>query len=136
MPESLPETLKEPEAIRKVVMCSGKLYYELLQARVAGDVDDVAIVRFEQLLPFPFDHAAKVAETYPNAEFVWAQEEPKNMGGWEHVHERFMNATDAINGVEKRMNFIGRKPMASPAEGWGAAAAAQQTKIIEEAILG
>ena len=56
-------------------------YYELLQARVAGEVDDVAIVRFEQLLPFPFDHAAKVAETYPNADFVWAQEEPKNMGG-------------------------------------------------------
>jgi 2-oxoglutarate dehydrogenase E1 component len=133
-PEQHAEELTESDKMRKVVMCSGKIYYELLEKRRAGGVDDVALIRLEQLSPFPFDHVAKAAKDYPNAELVWAQEEPKNMGYWYFVQERINTATRVINGEEKSASYVGRKTMASPAEGYGDVHTYEQNKILDKAM--
>merc|ERR1711871_1924350 len=70
------------DKIRKVIFCVGKIYYELAAQRDANEMHDVAIVRIEQITPFPFDRVQEIYIKYPNAEFVFAQEEPKNMGTW------------------------------------------------------
>ena len=113
---------------------SGKIYYELLEYRAANSIDDVAIVSIEQLLPFPFDHTASVVEEYPNAQVVWAQEEPKNMGAWTHVQERLMAGTEALLGKEIRPQYVGRKTMASPAEGYAKTHERDQARILAEAM--
>lgn len=133
-PEQFPDQLQAEEKIRKVVFCSGKIYYELLDKRQADAVDDVALIRLEQISPFPFDHVAKAQRDYPNAEFAWVQEEPKNMGAWYFVNERIETATREINGQELRAKFVGRKTMASPAEGYGDVHQYQQNKILQQAM--
>jgi 2-oxoglutarate dehydrogenase E1 component len=133
-PEQHGDDLVAADKMRKVVFCSGKIYYELLEKRMASKVDDVALVRFEQISPFPFDFVARAAEKYPNAELVFCQEEPKNMGYWYFVQERIETATREINGDEKRVKYVGRKTMASPAEGYGDVHTYQQNKILDQAL--
>ena len=99
-------------------MCTGKLYYELLSEREKKGVDDVAIVRVEQISPFPFDKVAEEMARYSNAELVWAQEEPKNMGCWTYVQDRMMTATRILNKSEVRPAYVGRQTEASPAVGY------------------
>jgi 2-oxoglutarate dehydrogenase E1 component len=132
--ERFPDELKAPKEVRKVVMMSGKLYYELLQARRDAEVDDVAIVSVEQLSPFPFDLVAAEVAKYPNAEVIWAQEEAKNMGPWPFVHDRIMTATRELNGDEVRARYIGRKTMASPAEGYQDVHAVEQAALIAKCL--
>jgi len=133
-PEQHPDDLVQGDKMRKVVFCSGKIYYELLEKRQAAGCDDVALVRLEQLSPFPFDHVAKAATDYPNAEIVWCQEEPKNQGPWYFVNERIETATREMNGNEKSATYVGRRTMASTAEGYGDVHNYQQNKILDEAI--
>ena len=96
----------------------------------------MAIVRVEQLSPFPFDKVAENVAKYPNAtEVAWAQEEPKNMGAWMFVHDRILTATREINGAEVRPTYVGRKTMASPAEGYGDVHTREQDRIAHEAIV-
>ena len=121
--------------VRRVVLCSGKIYYELLEARrKAEGPSDVALVRVEQISPFPFDQIANYATKYANAELVWTQEEPKNQGAWYYVRDRIMTATRVLNGVEQRPGYCGRATMASTAEGYGAVHDAQQKAIIDTAL--
>ena len=72
--------LAAPKSVRRLIFCSGNVYYDLIQRREELKAKDIAIVRVEQLAPFPFDHVATQANLYPNAEVVWCQEEPMNMG--------------------------------------------------------
>ena len=72
--------LVTPKSVKRIVFCSGNVYYDLIQQREETKINDIAIVRVEQLAPFPFDHIANQASLYPNAEIVWCQEEPMNMG--------------------------------------------------------
>jgi 2-oxoglutarate dehydrogenase E1 component len=120
--------------VRKVVFCSGKVYYDLLAGRRERGLDDVALVRMEQLSPFPFDRVAEETAKYPNATVGWAQEEPKNMGGWYFVQERMMTATRELNDTEMRPSYHGRKTMASPAEGWGDVYKVEQDKLVADAL--
>merc|ERR1711907_436435 len=76
------ETLVAPEAVKRLVLCSGKVYYDLAKMRADQKINDVAIVRIEQLNPFPFNAVRKVIGQYSNAKIVWCQEEPKNQGAW------------------------------------------------------
>ena len=94
----------------------------------------MALIRLEQISPFPFDHVAAAQALYPNAEMCWVQEEPKNMGGWYFVQERIRTATKVINGEEARPVYIGRKTMASPAEGYGDVHTYEQNKILDKAM--
>jgi 2-oxoglutarate dehydrogenase E1 component len=88
IPETFPDLLLPADQIRTVVFCSGQVYYSLVKAREVNSVKDVAIVRVEQLNPFPYDLVRDVMDKYPNARIKWAQEEPMNMGAWQFVEPR------------------------------------------------
>jgi 2-oxoglutarate dehydrogenase E1 component len=106
-----------PDNVKTLVFCSGQIYYELIAERERRGVTDVAIVRLEQIAPFAFDRVAYIASHYKNAEIVWAQQEPKNMGCYAYVNPRIMTATRELNKEEKRARYVGRGVSAAPATG-------------------
>jgi 2-oxoglutarate decarboxylase len=119
-----------PTKAARVVLCSGKLYYELLAAAETSPTRP-AIVRQELLAPFPAEELRAVLGRYPAArEVVWAQEEPKNMGAWSYVSDRL----EAILPTGVSLRYAGRPERASPAEGYPAAHAAEQARIVGEAV--
>jgi len=119
------------EAVERVVMCSGKVYYDLAEARKKQGADRVAIVRLEQFYPFPQARLQEVLGRYPQArELVWAQEEPKNMGGWTFVEPRLQNFSPG----GKRPVYVGRVASASPATGSYAIHQAEQARLVSEAL--
>jgi 2-oxoglutarate dehydrogenase E1 component len=87
--------LVPPTQIRKVIFCSGKVFYHLYHARRAAGIRDTSFVRLEQIAPFPYDMVAKAIQEYPNAELVWVQEEPRNMGAWSYIKPRFDSTVKA-----------------------------------------
>lgn len=99
------------------MFCTGQIYYELTTEREKLDRKDVAIVRLEQIAPFAFDKVAKYCAKYSNAEVVWAQQEPKNMGAYSYVGPRLMTATRELNKDEKRPRYVGRRVSSAPATG-------------------
>jgi len=121
---------------KRLVMCSGKLYYELASERKKrGLQNEVAIVRLEQLAPFPFDLVMREIRRYPNAEVLWAQEEPMNMGAYLHVQPRIQRCIEAESGnVPVRIKYAGRPTMAATATGFGQVHAAEQASLIDEAL--
>jgi 2-oxoglutarate dehydrogenase E1 component len=122
------------DRIRRVVLCSGKVYYDLLEAREAKGVKDVALLRVEQLYPFPFRTVEKELARYRNAEVVWCQEEPLNMGAWYFIDRRIEQALGAIEVAAKRPRYVGRPEAASPATGLHKRHAAQQQQLVDEAL--
>ena len=132
--ERFEDEICEADKVRRLVICQGQIYYELLEARRAGEIDDVAIVTLEQISPFPFDLVAEAMKTYGNAEVVWAQEEPKNMGAWSFVQDRIMTASRVVNDEKRSPGYVGRKTMASTAEGYGSVHAREQKSIIDLAL--
>jgi 2-oxoglutarate dehydrogenase E1 component len=113
------------EHVRRIVFCTGRLYYDLLAQRR----DDVALVRVEELYPWPHDNVAQVVDSYPAIEdVVWAQEEPKNMGAWSFIWPRLRVSTG--NAITVR--YIGRPERASPAEGYSADHTREQKRIVDE----
>lgn len=124
-----------PEQVKRVILCSGKIYYELADERSKRGIKNIAIVRVEQLAPFPWDRIAAQAKHYENADIVWVQEEPKNMGAWSYVQPRIGTATATLNGIEKEPEYIGRKPSAATATGLGTRAhEAEQQAILDAAL--
>jgi len=120
-----------PDRVRRLVYCSGKIYYDLVEEREKRGANDVAIVRIEQIAPFPFDRVANEAKLYSNAQVVWVQEEPKNMGAWTFVQPRIESATRDLNGKAQRPVYIGRQPSAATATGLGGRAhTAEQNSIL------
>jgi len=116
--------------VKRVVVCSGKVYYDLEAAREEANTDDVAVVRLEQFYPFPSSKLAGVFGSYPNAATVaWTQEEPKNMGGWTFVEPRLR----AI--VGDKLRYVGRAASASPATGSYAIHELEQKKLVDEALI-
>eukprot|EP00123_Amoebidium_parasiticum_P016198 comp23327_c1_seq1/m.38418 comp23327_c1_seq1/g.38418 ORF comp23327_c1_seq1/g.38418 comp23327_c1_seq1/m.38418 type:complete len:1020 (-) comp23327_c1_seq1:250-3309(-) len=114
------ETFAEPSAdVKRLIFCSGKVKYDLLKARDdAGLGSKIAIASVEQISPFPFDLVRRQAEMFPNADIVWCQEEPKNMGAWSYVNPRIETAlkpSSTHNGA--RPKYVGRKPSAATATG-------------------
>jgi hypothetical protein len=101
--------------VRKLLFCTGKVYYDLDKARADAGATDVAIARIEQVAPFPFDLVAAEVAKFPNAKVVFAQEEPRNMGFWTYVAPRIATATRVLNGKEVYPEYVGRLAAASPA---------------------
>ena len=126
---------ENPDQVKRLILCSGKIFYELMDEREKRGLTNVAIVRVEQLAPFPFDRIAQEAKKYGNAEVMWVQEEPKNMGPWSFVQPRICTATKGLNGVEKRPLYAGRKPAAATATGFGGKAHAAETDEVMEAAF-
>jgi 2-oxoglutarate dehydrogenase E1 component len=109
--------LKPAKDIRRVIMCSGKVYYDLLDARDAAGIDDVYLMRVEQLHPFPTEALAAELAPMANAEFVWCQEEPHNMGAWSFVNPEIEAVLKQIGAKHSRPVYTGRKASASTATG-------------------
>jgi 2-oxoglutarate decarboxylase len=126
--------IENDEAVNRIVLCSGKVYYDLLEARKKLDSptkDLVAIVRLEQFYPFPQKRLREVLAKYPAAkQLVWTQEEPKNMGGWTFVEQRLESL---LSGCERAL-YVGRSPSASPATGSYAIHQLEQAKLVAEAL--
>jgi 2-oxoglutarate dehydrogenase E1 component len=117
--------------VRRVVLCSGKVYYDLAAARKKAGKDDVAIVRLEQFYPFPDSALRSILAGCPNmAELVWAQEEPKNMGGWTFVEPRLMDMLPR----DERPIYVGRAASASPATGSYTTHELEQRQLVEDAL--
>jgi len=128
------EKLVSPDKVRRIVCCSGKVYYDLLQAREDKGVDDVAIIRVEQIYPWPKETLAREFAKYKNAELVWCQEEPANMGSWTFVDRRLEYALDGVDIKARRPVFAGRPPAASPATGLMKVHVREQNQICEWAL--
>jgi len=128
------DELAAHDQVRRVVLCSGKVYYDLLAARREAGVKDVAIVRLEQLYPFPEVTLAKVLGPYTKAEVVWCQEEPDNMGAWTFVDRRIEHALKQLGGAARRPSYVGREEAASPATGLAKVHAQQQAGLVQEAL--
>ena len=125
--------LKENKKIRKVILCSGKIYFDLLAAREKQKVDDVIFFRIEQLYPFPVKSLVKEIKPFAKyARFYWCQEEPKNMGAWFSVRDYIQWTLDYIKANNKELKYIGRSPDATPATGYAKRHLAQQNEIIEK----
>lgn len=129
------EKVLSNQNVRRLVLCSGKVYYDLLAHREENNITDVAIGRVEQISPFPFDLVHRHADDFPNAEIVWCQEEPKNMGAWSYVNPRIETAlSKSTHHSGRRAKFVGRLPNASVATGDKKIHVREQTSLIEEAL--
>ncbi len=127
-------TLVSDDKIKRVVMCSGKVYYDLLEERDARGIDDVYLMRIEQFYPFPAISLVKELERFPHAEMVWCQEEPKNQGAWTFIEPNIEWVLGRIKAKHSRPRYVGRAPSASPATGLASQHKAQQQALVDEAL--
>ncbi len=126
-----PHAADRRERVTRVVLVSGKVYYDMLAEAAKRDASHVALVRLEQLYSFPWNELREVLARYPNArELVWAQEEPRNMGAWTYVEGKLREVLPA----GAALSYVGRPDRASPAEGYPAAHAMEQARIVGEAL--
>jgi 2-oxoglutarate dehydrogenase E1 component len=120
-----------PAGVRRVVLCSGKVYFDLLTERRRRGIGDIAIMRVEQLYPFPRRRLAELLADYPGAtEIVWCQEEPRNQGAWYQIQHHLR----VVTGAGRSLGYAGRAPSASPACGSAALHRAQQQALVEAAL--
>ncbi len=124
--EVLPDTVVNAKDVKRVVLCTGKVFYDLEEAREKEKVKNVAIVRIEQLHPLPKNQILEVLQTYADAEVVWVQEEPENMGYWNYLLRLLYK--------EIPMGLIARKPSASPATGYNKVHLEEQRNIVSQAL--
>jgi 2-oxoglutarate dehydrogenase E1 component len=128
-------TVLKPDAqIKRVVLCSGKVYFDLLEERDARGLDDVYLLRVEQFYPFPAMSLLRELERFPQAEVVWCQEEPKNQGAWSFIEPNLEWVLGRLNGKTKRARYVGRVASASVATGLASQHKAQQTALVNDAL--
>lgn len=126
------EGLVADDKIRKLILCSGKVYFDLLLEREKLGITDVALARCEQIAPFPFDHVKAEAIKYPNADIVWCQEESKNAGAWFYTRPRIITATRDVRDI--RPKYAGRAPGASTSTGSAAAHKKELEALLQQAF--
>ncbi|MEM7616770.1 MAG: 2-oxoglutarate dehydrogenase E1 component [Pseudomonadota bacterium] len=116
----IPETdkLVAADKVRKLVLCTGKVYYDLYEKRQEHKINDVALVRVEQIYPYPLNEVADIVKKYKNAEVVWCQEEPQNMGAWHFLDRRIEESMQIAKSKFTRPKYIGRSESASPSVGY------------------
>ncbi|MCB1753948.1 MAG: 2-oxoglutarate dehydrogenase E1 component, partial [Gammaproteobacteria bacterium] len=123
--------LVSDDKIRRVILCSGKVYYDLLEKRRAEELETVALVRVEQLYPFPYDDVNAEIDAYPNAKsVVWCQEEPRNQGAWRSNRHRI----ERVLRTDQTLEYCGRDTSASPAAGYASLHTQQQATLVQEAL--
>lgn len=130
------ELISDPKKVKKIIFCTGQVYYDLEKERKAKGLKDTAIITIEQLFPVPYDHLKKHYETYPNVtKTVWCQEEPKNYGAYAFLLPRFNTLLKKL-GLDKKMtiHYAGRGPNSSPATGFSKVHARQQADLLEHAL--
>lgn len=125
----------KPQAAKRVVICSGKIYYELLQERDALGLKDIVLIRLEQYYPFPEDALIECLKPYGHCEFFWCQEEPMNMGAWMFLDRRFDHILCRIDSKQRQFYYVGRPAAASPATGNGKRHEAEQAQLLQQALI-
>ncbi|MEN8181109.1 MAG: 2-oxoglutarate dehydrogenase E1 component [Myxococcota bacterium] len=128
------ELPSDPTEARQLVMCSGKLYYELDAARKERGASDVHFLRIEQLYPFPEDALAELMEPYRHCHLVWCQEEPRNMGAWNVASSFVQEVAEQLGCKHPLPRYAGRPTAASPATGSSEAHRAEQARLIDDAL--
>jgi 2-oxoglutarate dehydrogenase E1 component len=135
-----PETsasLLADNKINKVIFCTGQVYFALARTRDANQMNDIAIVRVEQISPFPFDLVAQQADRYPNAKVVWAQEEPLNMGAWSYAEPRIITALKHTQHHKNKVpTYAGRDPTGAVATGSKKQHEKEEIALLSHALLG
>ncbi len=126
--------LAADDKIKRVVLCSGKVYYDLLEERDARGIDDVYLMRIEQYYPFPAHSLINELERFKGAEIVWCQEEPKNQGAWTFIEPNIEWVLTRIGAKHTRPRYVGRATSASPATGLASQHKAQQEALVDEAL--
>ncbi|MDX5360656.1 MAG: 2-oxoglutarate dehydrogenase E1 component, partial [Alphaproteobacteria bacterium] len=126
--------LKKDDKIRRVVICTGKVYYDLYEAREEKGVDDVYLMRCEQLYPVPRQSLRHELGRFKNAEVVWCQEEPFNMGAWRFIEPELEWVLGQLDGKAKRPRYVGRPAAAATATGLASMHKKQQEALVEEAL--
>ncbi|MBT2130565.1 2-oxoglutarate dehydrogenase E1 component [Aliiroseovarius lamellibrachiae] len=127
-------TLAADDKIKRVVMCSGKVYYDLLDERDKRGITDIYLLRMEQFYPFPAMSLVKELERFKGAEMVWCQEEPKNQGAWTFVEPNIEWVLTRIGAKHLRPVYAGRPASASPATGLASQHKAQQAALVDDAL--
>ena len=123
-----------PSEVKRLILCSGKVFYDLRAARRERDIHDIAIIRIEQMYPFPRIDLMEIINRYPNVEDVnWVQEEPKNQGAWYAMQSR-MRTVVQRHKVDLFLRYVGREFSASAAAGYSALHMREQEKFIDEAL--
>ncbi|MFL5265654.1 MAG: 2-oxoglutarate dehydrogenase E1 component [Stellaceae bacterium] len=128
------EAIAADDQVRRVVLCTGKVYFDLVKVRANSGDNRVALVRVEQLYPFPFNALARILQRYPNAEIVWCQEEPQNMGAWTFVDRRIEQVLTRLDIAAARPRFAGRAEAASPATGLHKRHVEEQEQLVADAL--
>ena len=126
------EGLVSDDKVRKLVLCTGKVYFDLLAAREAKGIDDIAIARCEQISPFPSDKVQADIAKYSNAEVVWCQEEPKNAGAWAYTRPRIATAARDVRPLQP--TYAGRSPLAAASTGHASTHAKELEQFVNEAL--
>ena len=126
--------LKPDAQIRRVVLCSGKVYYDLYEAREAAGIDDVYLMRIEQYYPFPARALITELSRFPQAEIVWAQEEPKNMGAWSFLEPNLEWVLQHTGGRSPRPRYVGRPASAATATGLASKHNQEQKALVTQAL--
>ena len=127
-------SLNNDNKIKKVVMFSGKIYYDLIEEREKLKSNDIVFVRLEQLYPFPAKTLARVLKKYKKSKFIWCQEEPKNMGAWNTVRNYIERTLEMINFKDINIKYVGRSASSTTATGNANKHLAQQKEILEKIL--
>ncbi|MEE2981150.1 MAG: 2-oxoglutarate dehydrogenase E1 component, partial [Pseudomonadota bacterium] len=122
------------DKMKRVVLCSGKVFYDLEAERDKRGLTDVTMLRLEQIAPFPKTPLREELKRFPNADVVWCQEEPQNMGAWTYVAPRIESLIKRLNGPSKRPIYAGRHGAASPATGTNKVHVAEQAELVDKAL--
>ena len=128
------DQLVKPNKVKRVVLCSGKVYYDLLEERRAREIDNVVLMRLEQIYPFPHKSLGEELKEYSKAEIVWCQEEPRNQGAWYYVNEQIETVLNDIKHSCSRPRYVGRGPAAAPATGIAKRHQEEQSSLVNEAL--
>ena len=127
--------LVKDNKIKRVVLCTGKVYFDLYEEREKRGINDIYLMRVEQFYPFPHGTLVKELSRFPGAEVVWCQEEPENSGAWLFMDRRLEGAlAEAGNTVSVRPRYVGRAAAASPATGSAQRHRAEQDALVKEAL--
>jgi 2-oxoglutarate dehydrogenase E1 component len=127
-------TLAPDDKIRRVVLCSGKVYFDLYEEREKRGIDDVYLLRVEQLYPFPMKALVQELARFKRAEIVWCQEEPRNMGGWHFIEPYVEWVLNQVGGESRRPRYAGRPASAATATGLASKHLAQLKTLLDDAL--
>lgn len=133
LPVITEENRKNPS---RVILCSGKIYYELAEIREQRKANDIVLIRLEQYYPFPEFDLSEALKIYKNTPIIWCQEEPKNMGAWNFIDRRLEKVLKNFNTEHQRPYYVGRKEAASPATGIAGRHEKEQDELIQKALFG